>query len=305
MKLYVAIVSLIIVCMGLAIVYLLSYVEVLVQEKKKCPKTVTRQGQKRHQIIKESEKEIKKEYNNIDFTDDNINMYLINMSTVKDRFNHFIEQFEKSDLKNKKLYRLEAVNGKDLPNLSDYITQKAMDEILLGEQKGHRTKHYQLTRGGVGCYLSHMMIYKHLKNSDKYHALIFEDDVIFGPNIQYQIQDLLREIPADWDIVLLGCHCIKCKKEEVNKYSKIYRFFFLHGLVVNKKGASAILRYIDDIKIEQQIDSVLSDMAEKNLINIYCAKPSIATQSHEFETSIQIPLQKIKGVDPFAPILLA
>lgn len=244
-------------------------------------------------------------YENTDFTLDNLNIYVINMSKVKDRFDHFMKQYRVSDLSSQRFFRLEAINGRELPRLDNYISQKAKDEILMGEQSGHRTKHYQLTRGAVGCYLSHMMIYKHMLQSNRYNALIFEDDVIFGPDIFYETQQLLRGVPADWDIVLLGCHCIKCDKDKGSDaavpYTKIYRFFFLHGVVINQKGANAILNYIDDIKIEQQIDSVLSDMAEKHLINIYCARQSIAKQSHEFKTQIQIPLKKMKGIDPYAP----
>jgi hypothetical protein len=42
---------------------------------------------------------------------------------------------------------------------------------------GYRTKHYQLTRGSVGCYMSHLQLYQHiLRETDAQFAFVFEDD---------------------------------------------------------------------------------------------------------------------------------
>ena len=46
------------------------------------------------------------------------------------------------------------------------------------ERTGYRTKHYQLTRGSVGCYMSHLQLYQHIIKTDAQFAFIFEDDAV-------------------------------------------------------------------------------------------------------------------------------
>jgi GR25 family glycosyltransferase involved in LPS biosynthesis len=233
------------------------------------------------------------------FSMNNIEVYLINMSTNKDRLDHFVKNYKNSDLASKNFYRLEAIKGSSI-KLQEFITQKALDEISFAESNGHRTKHYQLSKGGVGCYLSHMMIYKQILQSNRYFAYVFEDDVIMNSNIFMETREYLRIIPGDWDIILLGCDCIACDK--VKEYSKVRRFFYTHGMLVNKKGIEKIVKFCSEILIEQQIDAVLSDMAEKNIINIYCINDAIAKQSQQFHTTIQVPVKNQPGVDPYAPV---
>lgn len=155
------------------------------------------------------------------------------MMKNKDRFEHFKKMYFASDLQQKTFYRLEAVDGNKL-TITDFITDKAFDEISYAESSGHRTKHYQLSRGGVGCYLSHLMIYKHFMTTPNYYAFIFEDDAIFGTDLFYQTQQYLRIIPGDWDVTLLGCKCLSCDNH--GKYDKVKKFFYTHALVINKKG---------------------------------------------------------------------
>lgn len=235
----------------------------------------------------------------LDFKKENINIYLINMKKNADRFNHFLDMYRNSDLNGIRFFRLEAIDGSKVV-LTDFITKKALDEISYAEKHGHRTKHYQLSRGGVGCYLSHIMIYRHMLTTDNYYSFIFEDDVVMDKDIYIKTSEYLDVVPADWDVLLLGCHCISCVKEK--QYSKIKRFFFTHGMVFNRKGVIKVLNFLNEILIEQQIDAVLSDMAEKNMINIYCLNNAIAKQNSSFQTTIQIPLKEQPGVDPYATV---
>lgn len=226
-------------------------------------------------------------------------VYLINLSKNKDRFQHFVSLYTASDLNFKSFYRLEAVDGKTL-KISEYVSDYAMDEINFAETNGHRTKHYQLSRGGVGCYLSHMMVYRRIAEGKKPYGIIFEDDVIIEKDIYAKIHDFLQNIPTDWDIVLFGCHCIKCNKE--THYNNVKRFFWLHGYLLSQTGAKKIIKYLNDIPIEQQIDAVLSDMAEKNKIRIYCMRNAAAKQNNGFHTTIQVPLKKVDGIDPYSSL---
>ena len=52
---------------------------------------------------------------------------------------------------------------------------------LAAEGRGYRTAHYQLTRGSVGCYLSHLRLYQHVLRGGAQFALVFEDDAAIAP----------------------------------------------------------------------------------------------------------------------------
>jgi glycosyl transferase, family 25 len=232
-----------------------------------------------------------------DPTLNDVKIYLINLDRNKERLYHFDQQYARSDLSKNPYERIQAVDGNTL-DISKLVSHKAHMEILQAEKSGFRTKHYQLTRGAVGCYLSHLNVYRKLIADDAKMALIFEDDVVFQPTILLKMQKHVESIPKDWDLILLGCHCIVCKKNR--KFSKLERFFFMHAYLITQTAAKKILAYLKDRKIDQQIDSVLGEMARKQDLNIYCINDSLAKQSKSFTTTIQLPLKRVSNIDPYA-----
>lgn len=157
---------------------------------------------------------------------DHFDVFLINMSKNEDRLKSFVDQYKASDLGFKNFLRYEAIDGIDI-NIKDYVSPRAYDEIQNAEKNGYRMRHYQLTRGGVGCYLSHQNVLRIIQDSDKKFGVVFEDDAIINPELYSKLAKVMLEIPTDWDILLLGCYCIKCIKYE--KHADINRFWFLHG----------------------------------------------------------------------------
>jgi hypothetical protein len=66
------------------------------------------------------------------------------------------------------------------------------------ERTGYRTKHYQLTRGSVGCYMSHLQLYQHIIKTDAQFAFIFEDDaVIRQPGLLAALIEA-KPFPGGW-----------------------------------------------------------------------------------------------------------
>ena len=99
-------------------------------------------------------------FNNTElFTNDDINVYVINMKKNTERLNNFMVEYNKSDLKNKEVTIFPAVVGKDI-DLINYVTPAAYKQILTTEVLKNRKYHYELTRGAVVCYLSHLHIWK-------------------------------------------------------------------------------------------------------------------------------------------------
>ena len=231
-----------------------------------------------------------------EITMSNITIYLINMAKSHDRYKRFKDSIQKSDLRPVGFTRIEGVNGR-AQNLKKLVSPQAYQNIIKSEKTNYRRYHYELTRGAVGCYLSHINVYKSVLQQDTEYAIIFEDDVrLIKPNILEEINKVLPTIPEDWDILLLGCVCFVCGKF-VNYYD-VNRYFLMHGYIVKKSSAEKILHMIENEPIEQQIDAKFSDLAERGLLKIYCLRNKLAVQ-WDMGTNIQIPVKNFKGVNPF------
>ena len=221
--------------------------------------------------------------------------YVINLDKNTDRLEYISKQYESADFpSNLPLMRFPAVVGKYV-DINHYLTPEAMRELLEVEHTGYRTKHHQLTRPAVGCFISHLEIYKLVKPQDVF--LILEDDVTINQHTYSIINEILINPPPDWDIILLGIgKHIKNKNyiDSNNKYFKVKSFWCMFGYLINYKFASKFINTYG--KIDCQIDSQISYMSDD--INIYGLVNPIIICEDIFETNIQNPIKNI-GIETF------
>ena len=110
-------------------------------------------------------------------------IYLINLKRRPDRLKKFLEFYNVSDMKNNLLIKFDAIDGSKLDIDNVPLTELAKAELNQLESTGFRTKHYQLTKGAIGCYLSHVKIWENILKNNYEYALIFEDDAKVPPNM--------------------------------------------------------------------------------------------------------------------------
>lgn len=231
---------------------------------------------------------------------DDVDVYLINMEKNNDRLSHFIDNYYATDLKSLMFKRFIGIDGNTI-DVEKFVTPKALKEITHASEAGFRTKHYQLTKGAVGCYLSHLNLYKYIASSNKPYGIIFEDDVVINKDVFEKLNKYVALVPNNWDILLLSCFCIVC--DTYSHYYNTERFFNLHGYIIKKESAKMIYELLDKQLIKQQIDSELSDLVANGKVKIYCLKDSLAKQGMMFETTIQVPVKLVAGVNPYQTIL--
>lgn len=223
-------------------------------------------------------------------------IYLINLPRASDRLEHFREQLEASDLPSRGVIRFDAVDGASL-DIRAMTTDRAYREIRDAETTGFRRKHYQLSRGGVGCYVSHVKVWESVLKGDKEAALIFEDDTTIHRDTRRILHGL--DLPEDLDVLLLGCSCLDCSADKPLR--RVHHFFGTHAYVITRRGCRKILEHPSVRPIHKQLDTVLSDLARDGVIGVYAMPQNISHQATDkFETSIQIPLAVQRGDDPFA-----
>lgn len=195
-----------------------------------------------------------------------IKSFLINLSYRKDR----LERFENT-------YNLHKINYEVVPaiNAKFIDVNKLIKNNIIGEygvkslNKKLREYHHEFnTIGAVGCYLSHLKVWKKIKETkDINYGLVFEDDIEFN---DYMYSDLIykyiSELPNDWDILLLNKNRVVMSRVKNNLF-KVSKFICLHSYVIKKSSIDKILNEI--IPINQQIDFKLSCLAKLGKINIY------------------------------------
>ena len=132
--------------------------------------------------------------------------------------------------------------------------------------------------GEVAVFLGHVEILETFLKSDHDYALIFEDD-IFLPNeeekqkeINIKIKNIIKNIPAEAEILYFGYCFEDCKKSKVYKknptlFKHAIRPVCLHSYLVSKKGAKILLREI--IPLSDGLDVVILGLINKKIINAF------------------------------------
>jgi len=227
------------------------------------------------------------------FTEDDFDVYVINLVSNTERLESFKYQYEKSDLAWKKYIVYPAVVGKEL-DIIKYVTPDAFTQVMETDATKRRKHHYDITKGAVGCYLSHLDIYRKIAASNKKYGLIFEDDVMIATDFYKRMLYGLNTVPGDWDIYLLGLICLKCDIK--SEYINVNRFWGLHGYLVKKEAAQRLVNNLDRL-ISKQIDADISLLIKEKKVKVYGINPIIVAQQNAFLSDIQVPVEN--NIDAF------
>ena len=192
--------------------------------------------------------------------------YVINLERNAERLGHISKEYKETDLSSEPFTRVEAVDGESI-DVRPHVTDRVLKGIQLLDSSGKRTNHGQLTRGMIGCYLSHLKVYEVFQKSSRPYALVLEDDATLPKDIHERvIQTVQDDIPDDWDIILLGRWAREESREKT--HVKVHRFWGTQGYLINKKGLSKMQTY-GNTPIDDQIDGVMGRLSRENVLNVY------------------------------------
>ena len=229
-------------------------------------------------------------------------VHVINLDTMPHKMAAFVDRLQLTDLARQGPIRLGAVDGK-LLRIESIVTEGALREIETAERTGFRERHYELTRGAVGCYLSHMAVWERLLQSDRDVAMVCEDDAKLDTQVLQTLQQARATIPDNWDILLLGYWCVKCATLPSHKFLK--RFFGLHCYLIKRTAVPKIREYSGE-RIAQQVDSMLSDMCNEGKLTVYGLPKKVAFQLGQDTSTVQMPLNHQEDrKDPWMTLAVA
>ena len=175
----------------------------------------------------------------------------INLDRRPDRNENVINQLKNINY-NGRLERFSAIDSKKLdinmmPN--NIFTKKAIDDANDTTGKLYNV----MTKGAIGCTLSHKLIYEKILYGEDEYVLILEDDITFDDNFIKKYTDIIKKIPK-YDILYLGYHNKNDLKNH-NSYDVPRELWGLFGYIINKKAAKKLLEVFP---ITAQIDSEIS-----------------------------------------------
>ena len=131
----------------------------------------------------------------------NYKIFLINLDGASKRFDEIRRQL---DFMGVHFERVSAVDG-------NLLSQDKIDCCYSKEL--NRQKYFvPLTRGEIGCYLSHISIFKKLLDENLDYAIVLEDDLVFKPGFA-RIPSVVESIKVKWDYIKL---IAPGKKKQIN-----------------------------------------------------------------------------------------
>ena len=184
--------------------------------------------------------------------------------------------------------RIEAVNGK-------LITKEEKNNLL--SLKSRRLYNCPVsftdirTLGAIGCYLSHIGVWKLALSRGEKEIIILEDDIKLKVDVN-KLEEYLKTIPKDYDICYLdwyGLYGYNNTKEYNSHWNKNDgdEISYFSAYIISEKGIKKLLKGI--FPIEQQIDCYADAYANENEdFNRYLSKKIIFSQGYSplYDTDI-------------------
>lgn len=224
-------------------------------------------------------------------------VFCINLEKDKNRYEKMLSSYYLSDMKHIQLERYSAIQGANM-SIDKWLSPSAKNDFYTVQKNGYRTHHYQLTPGGVGCFLSHYYLAKQLlEDSSVDNYLILEDDIQLLPNARSIMTHALKSAPADWDLITFYTH--RAQGKPVGKqFKRVDGFWGMCTYLLHKRGAQKIIDEVEQNLIDGQIDAYLSRMSQQNKINLYAHLNHMSVNVGR-DTNIQNKLVPISGMNPF------
>lgn len=123
-------------------------------------------------------------------------IYYINLDRRTDRNQHFLKQCRDAGLEMSTVRRFTGIDGKT-------FTPTRGEEAMF---TGCKYKDSPFIRNLMGNQLSHYYILQDMMEKGYENILILQDDVVFRSQFRRYLDDVLRSVPADAEIINIGMH---------------------------------------------------------------------------------------------------
>lgn len=209
---------------------------------------------------------------------------VINLSQRQDRWHRIQRVLRNAGID--KYSRFEAINGHNV----DYTATVAPD-ILTSLDKP-RTDHRTLSRPAIGCYLSHLSLWKRLLAAQEDFAFVLEDDAfpstVFITMETRSRNDLLNRALHRAGLILLGGNILASARLEGEIDLK--RVFYFNGTfayIITRSAVETLWSHM--LPAETHLDHHLSDILMRQPNNVQAISFVRPWFSHDWRNVSNIP----------------
>uniref|UniRef100_A0A3Q1IFI0 Glycosyl transferase family 25 domain-containing protein n=1 Tax=Anabas testudineus TaxID=64144 RepID=A0A3Q1IFI0_ANATE len=168
------------------------------------------------------------------------NIFLINLKRRQDRRTRMLKSMASLGLR---VTLMDAVDGK-LLNTSQLHALGI--EMMPGYKDPYSGR--ALTRGEIGCFLSHHSLWTQVRRSLQ-KILVLEDDVRFEPRFKRRLQAIMDDVDKaqlDWDLIYVGRKRMQVQQPEqavegVNNLVEADYSYWTLGYALSQQGARKLL----------------------------------------------------------------
>ncbi len=131
------------------------------------------------------------------------------------------------------------------------------------------------SKGYIGCKESHLAIIEKCKTDVAF--MILEDDVVFLEDISPYLNDAIRQLPHDYDMLYLGASPKSPQERYSDNLFRLRGAYTTHAIIYHTRPGGAveyILRHKAEIK---KIDVFYAEYIQ-SLFNVYVTYPMFCTQ---------------------------
>jgi GR25 family glycosyltransferase involved in LPS biosynthesis len=144
----------------------------------------------------------------------------------------------------------------------------------------------KLSKSEISLCLKHIEVFKDVISNSYQNVVVFEDDIILVDDFDIKLNEYMKQLPKDYDILWIGSCCNLHADYEANK--NIYKANSsrcTHTYLISNSGCRKMISQLEHLNhpIDWYFNFVISQINVKN----FWAEPDLSTQNTKFETTIQ------------------
>lgn len=181
--------------------------------------------------------------------------FVINLNRAQERWKNIQLQLRALDIDVQRVVAIDAKTD-DLP----------LDRIA---PLGHSTKYFfprELSKGEIGCYLSHILCWKALLESDEKWAVILEDDALLSPRAKNFLMSP-KWIPSNIHILQLHTYEKQWRCRTIPKYISLPDGSTIHNVIEPSFGTCCYLIDRWAAKEAMELSSLIASPIDEFLFN--------------------------------------
>jgi glycosyl transferase, family 25 len=160
--------------------------------------------------------------------------------------------------------------------------------------------HLTLTRPAIGCFLSHLAVWRWVIDNRVPRVLVFEDDAAPASHFDSaRLRAVLASIPKDAGMVLLGLIIMNglADRPAGSDVARIYYFNGTFAYVITPAGCHSLIQNLlpPHWHIDHQISKVL--FAQRHVFSAYYTEPRYFEADWSLQSDCYVPLAEEANAD--------